>query len=210
MYILLIGHGVFMPEYTSSTKWLIKGFSFSEYVILFITFIYGFIVTKFLSGWTYFVINKKSIRINASFISWTLVIFGLMIDYWWGMWERSGTTGLAYIYFLVSLIPVVGFYLISSLLFPEDTPAKGSFVDYFTKNARTIYLLFMMIFISDFFNSWLVGLNILFGVENLFRLIGALLCLAGIIRNTTTMNRVILFFAWTLLLTHLLTDYLVN
>jgi hypothetical protein len=160
-YILLIIHFIIMPSYLSNETWTVKGFSFSEYIVLFITFIYGFIVAQFLDGWAYFVINRKSVKIHFEFVLWSLVLFGLLIDFWYGMWDRNFQISHDFFNFLISLAPAVGFYLISWLIFPEHTLYKGLLLDNLKRNASMIYALIIIIYIFYFLTSQLLILNVL-------------------------------------------------
>jgi hypothetical protein len=207
-YVLIIAHYLLMPSYFDNVQWLINGFSFGEYTSVFITFIYGFIVAKFLDGWGYFVVNKKALRIHFFYILWTILIFGLLIDFWWGLWDRNELVSRNFLHFFISLFVPFGFYIIVSLLFPEKGTAKVEVVEIFERNSTLIYASFISIFLMDFITSQLLEVNVLFGIENLFRLIAIFLAVLGIFIKKRSMDLVVLGASWSLLILHNVQSFL--
>jgi hypothetical protein len=207
-YALIITHYYLMPSYFDSIQWAINGFSFSEYTSVFITFIYGFIVAKFLDGWSYFIVNKKALKIHVFYVLWTILIFGLLVDFWWGLWDRNEIVSRRFVYFFVSLLVPFGFYIITSLLFPEKGAVKDEVNEGFKKNSKLIYASFIFIFLMDFITSQMLQINFLFGIENLFRLIAILLAGLGILINKKRMDWIVLVVSWVLLILHNVQSFL--
>jgi hypothetical protein len=197
-----------MPSYFDSIQWAINGFSFSEYTSVFITFIYGFIVAKFLDGWSYFIVNKKALKIHVFYVLWTILIFGLLVDFWWGLWDRNEIVSRRFVYFFVSLLVPFGFYIITSLLFPEKGAVKDEVNEGFKKNSKLIYASFIFIFLMDFITSQMLQINFLFGIENLYRLIAILLAGLGILINKKRMDWIVLVVSWVLLILHNVQSFL--
>jgi len=201
-YALVITHYFLMPSYFDNIQWVIDGFSFVEYTSVFTTFIYGFIVAKFLDGWGYFVVNKRALKIHFFYILWTILIFGLLIDFWWGLWDRNELVSRNFFHFFISLFVPFGFYIIASLLFPEKGTVKDKVIEIFERNANLIYLGFIFIFLMDFINSQVLSMNVLFGIENLFRLVAILLAVFGILIKKRSMDFIVLGVSWALLILH--------
>jgi len=59
-------------------------FSRQEYLIIFIAFVYGFVAQEFFQGWGQLIrqTKKKDLSsISIYYISWTLLLFGLLISF---------------------------------------------------------------------------------------------------------------------------------
>ncbi|HYC84444.1 MAG TPA: hypothetical protein VEB86_04445, partial [Chryseosolibacter sp.] len=159
-----------IPSYFATPRWLADQFSFSEYLVTFITFVYGFIVAKFLEGWTAFLKNRRLIRFNIDYILWTLLVFGLIIDYWWRLYERSLPSSRTFGYFVLSLVVPIGFSFLSSLLFNDRTNAIRA-QDHFRRNQKLIFGIFVAVFFFDFLGSVIINARNIVHVDNIFLLL---------------------------------------
>jgi hypothetical protein len=123
-------------------------FSVVEYLSIFSAFIYGYVATRFFSGWGAMINFRHSIKFSKEHLFWTLFTFGLLIDIWWGSWVK-GNFLRQYLLYYLSLLPPLVFYLISVLLFPPLSDDK--FLDlkrYFDRIRVRNYLLFIALFIT--------------------------------------------------------------
>jgi hypothetical protein len=201
-FIVIVIYMINIPSFVDTELWMLDDFSFSEYLVTFITFVYGFIVAKFLEGWTFFLKNRRSIRFNIEYILWTLLVFGLIVDYWWGLYERSLPSSRNFGYFVLSLMVPIGFYLLASLLFSTGTISALRSQDNFTRNHKLIFGAFLSIFLFDFVGSLIIKSRDLIDVENLFLLFAVILCCSAIIRDSFRLQRAVLILGWILLMAH--------
>jgi hypothetical protein len=190
-----------IPSYFQTHRWTVDEFSFSEYLVTFITFVYGFIVAKFLEGWTAFLKNRRIVRFNIDYIFWTLLVFGLIIDYWWRLYERSVPSSKTFGYFVLSLFVPIGFSLLSSLLFNDNAIALRA-QDNFSRNQRLIFGVFVGIFLFDFLGSVIINSRSIIHIENVFLIGAVLLCFCALVKRGIATQRVILILAWILLVSH--------
>ena len=95
----------------------LNSFTIVEYLSVFTAFIYGYVATRFFSGWGAMINFRQSIKFSKEHLLWTLLIFGLLIVNWWGSWIKGNFIHQTLLYY-ISLLPPIFFYLISVLLFP--------------------------------------------------------------------------------------------
>lgn len=191
-----------IPSYYGTENWSVENFSFSEYLVTFITFLYGFIVAKFLEGWTFFLKNRRIIRFNIEYILWTLLVFGTLVDFWWNLYNRTLPSSKGFGYFLLSLLLPIGFYLLASLLFEDNRVGALRSQNNFTRNHKLIFASFLGIFLVDFLDSVIIRSRAIVDIENLFILLTAILCSVAIARDGMLIQRSVLVLGWLLLLVH--------
>ena len=80
--LLLVLHVVL--EGDPPTRVSEEGFSFAEYLTIYMSFFYGFVANLFLSGWAHMVQHIRKIHFGKEYFTWTLFAFALQIDAWWG------------------------------------------------------------------------------------------------------------------------------
>jgi|GEM_PF-3163808 len=192
---------IHIPSFFETQRWTVQNFSFSEYLVTFITFVYGFIVAKFLDGWSFFLKNRKLIRFNVDYILWTLLVFGLIIDYWWSLYDRSVPSSKTFSYFLLSLFVPIGFSLLASLLFNDKATVLRS-QDNFTKNHKLIFGVFVGIFSADFICSVILNSRNITHIQNIFLMAAGLLCFCAFLHKSIRMQRLVLILGWVLLVSH--------
>lgn len=201
-FITIIVYMFNVPSFTSQEYWSFNGFTFAEYISTFLTFIYGFIVAKFLDGWSYFVLNRRTIRFHAEYLLWTALMFGLIIDFWWGLWNRSMGTSRYFSHLLLTMLIPIGFSMIASLLFNDTRYDTEGFQESFSKNSMMIFSFLIGIFSSDFIGSHFINGRPLWHIENLFLLIAIVICVVAIVLRNRKGHRIALLAGWITLIAH--------
>jgi hypothetical protein len=162
-----------MPE-------LIEGFSQIEYLLIFNAIVFGAIASEYFSGWGAMLRNRENVTFSLIQFIWSIFAFMLLVQNWFGIWPRSKyiNDGVAYFYF--SLIPMLLFYLISVVLFPQmKVNSPVNFQLHYEKNVRILFILFAGYLLFTIVGSFIYldkdkG-NILY--QNLIRVAGIILCL---------------------------------
>jgi hypothetical protein len=201
-FITIIVYMFNVPSFTSQEYWSFSGFTFAEYITTFLTFIYGFIVAKFLDGWSYFVLNRRTIRLHAEYLLWTALIFGLIIDFWWGLWNRSMGTSRHFSHLLLTMLIPIGFSMIASLLFNDTRYDSEGFQESFSKNSILIFSFLIAIFGSDFFGARFISGRPVWHIENLFLLTAIAVCVIAITLRNKKGHRIALLAGWATLIAH--------
>jgi hypothetical protein len=186
----------------------INGFSFEEYLTVFLTFIYGFVTWRFLEGWGLVITNYRKLTLGYDFIPWTIMAFLLMLDMWWGTWAREDYLPKNIIYFFVSLIVPILFYFMSAVIFPLELLKRGyvRLHQYYYRNRKAICLFFGLILLTNAFVSYAIEEKTFFSSENLFRFLGITLAMAGIISSRIIYHRIILFLGTAIIIIHAITE----
>jgi len=199
-WAMLITHIISQPPIWSVT---IDGFSLTEYLTVFIAFIYGIAASRFFSGWGMMITKFDRITFSKEHIAWTLLAFGLMMDFWTGSWERESYIALNINYFILSLTLPMIFFVVVAVSFPnvkngEQIDLKG----FYQSHKKMIYSLMAC---AIFFNAVIANImeeNYLLSNENFFRAIGIGLALTAAFSSKQLTERVVLVIGWITLVVH--------
>jgi hypothetical protein len=185
-----------------------KGFSFVEYLTVFLTFIYGFVTYRFLEGWGLLITNFRKLTLGFDYVPWTILAFLLMLDMWWGTWAREEFLPRSILYFFVSLMVPILYYFMSAVMFPLELLNKGyvKLHHYYFQNNRIICLFLGLILLSNGIVSYIMEENELFSIENMFRLLGIGLSISGMTSSKLIYHRIVLILGAGLILTHAFTE----
>jgi hypothetical protein len=124
-------------------------FSPSEYLTTFTTFIYGYVATHFLSGWSSMITHRKSITFSKEHLAWTIFTFILLIDIWWTSWRKAEIIATDNLVFYSTLITPFIFYFISHLLFPDlDQLLGNNLKTYLTPTFKKLMVAMIFLLLS--------------------------------------------------------------
>lgn len=199
-WVMLIAHIAILPSITVTS---IDGFSLTEYLTVFIAFIYGFAASRFFSGWGMMITKFDRITFSKEHIAWTLLAFGLLMDFWMGSWEREGYIALNINYFILSLILPMIFYVVVAVSFPAVK--NGEQIDlraFYQSHKKLIYgLMALAIFINGVIANTMEEISLI-NNENIFRMIGIGLALTAAFSQKQVMERIVLVLGWVTLIVH--------
>lgn len=181
---------------------IIDGFTHTEYLVVFIAIIFGYVGAEYFQGWGWMMRNRGEVKVYWQHLLWTLFAFIMFIQNWWGIWPRTGFITGSIFYFFFSLIPIALFYLISVILFPDVKQAGVlDMKNYFYNNTRYFFLLLAIYFLLAIVNSYVypdIG-NVL--LQNLIRLAGVLLALtAAYFNKNVILHTILLIIGYILLI----------
>jgi hypothetical protein len=181
------------------------GFSFVEYITIYSTFFFGYVAYMFLTGWAYIVQQIQRIQLGKEYFLWTLLAFGLLIDMWWGAWEREPYASSHLGYFLLSLSTPIVFYVLATVMFPVlKNGGNLDLRDYFRTNERIIYFLFALIFLTNSMVAIAMEEHTIFNFENIFRVMAIVLASVNFLSQKIWVHRMVLGFGWLLLILHIM------
>jgi hypothetical protein len=182
----------------------VLGYSMLEYLTVFITFIYGFVASRYLNGWAMLLNNLNHIRISKMHLAWTFLAFGLMMDIWWNSYTRGIFMERNVLNFILTLSVPLMFYFLSAVLFPLEL-LKGTYYDFkifFEEHKRSFSLLMGLILLSNIIIANMAESTLLLTIENFIRLGGILLSLGAAIVESKRLHQVVLIGGCTLLIVH--------
>ena len=124
----------------------IGGFTFTEYLAVFVSIICGYITSEYLSGWGRLFRNRKTISVDLKYLFLTFLIFILFIDFWWSTWVNyESITDNIYRFLLFLTIPF-SFFLFSMVLFPSDkTVDSFDSKAHYSDNYKYIFSIFILL-----------------------------------------------------------------
>lgn len=200
---MLITHIGFMSP-MEIEKSVIRDFSMTEYLTVFIAFIYGFIASRFFSGWGAMIMRFDRITFSKEHLAWTFLAFVLLIDMWTGSWLREGYISTNINYFILSLALPLTFYMLGTLMFPvirkeEDTDLR---VFYLT-HKKIIFLFFGIILLVNGITALSMEQELLH-IENLFRLIAIILTFSAVTTKQVFVERAILVISSSVMILHVM------
>jgi hypothetical protein len=202
-WIMLIFHIYQQPVVLNDN---IDGFSFTEYLTIFIAFVYGSIASRFLTGWGVMISKFNRITFSRDHLAWAFLAFVLLLDFWTGSWPREKFITLNIKYFLLSLLVPVAFYALTAVLFPnikgdDDIDLRA----FYLSHKKIIYLLFGVTMIANTITANLMEQELIH-IENLFRLIALTLTAIIYFTKRPHIERAVLIFGWIILIFHTITE----
>ena len=182
----------------------VLGFSFVEYLTVFITFIYGFVASRFLYGWGVILKGLKRFPVSKEYIAWTLLAFGLMMDMWWNSWQRGAFIERSIVNFMLSLSVPLMFYFFSAALFPIELMQAGNtnLKLFFEKHKVTTFFLLGLIMLFNFLLSNLASDDELITAENLLRLVAIAMAGTAVVYRESWYQKTVLIAGWSFLILH--------
>lgn len=167
---------------------VINGFTHTEYLIVFIAIVFGYVGAEYFGGWGALVKNRKSIKSYWQHILWTNFAFLTFIQNWWGIWPRTEFITNNIYYFLFALVPIFIFHLVSVILFPNFNSGDKETSDmevYFYNNTRWFFGLLAIYFVFTIVSSFVYPDKGDVLVQNIIRTGGVLLALAAAYYNNS-------------------------
>lgn len=202
-WAMLITHIGFMPP-MEMEKSVIRDFSMTEYLTVFIAFIYGFIASRFFSGWGVMIMRFDRITFSKEHLAWTFLAFVLLIDMWTGSWLRESYISTNINYFILSLALPLGFYILGTVMFPVIR--KGEDTDlhvFYLTHKKMIFLFFGIILLVNGITALSMEQELLH-IENLFRLIAIILTFSAVTTKQVFVERAILVISWSVMILHVM------
>jgi hypothetical protein len=184
----------------------IAGFTMTEYLTIFIAFIYGSIASRILHGWGIMISKFNRITFNKDHLAWTILIFGLLLDFWTGSWRRESYIAINIYYFTLSLLVPVAFYALTAVLFPVmKSDSTIDFNLFYDSHKKMIYLLFAIMMIANTISANFMEQKLI-DQENGFRLVALGLTGCAFFTKNIMVERIILVVGWLTLISHFVVD----
>ena len=170
------------------------GFSFVEYLTVFVTFIYGFVAWRFLEGWGVIIDRFKILNIGFDYLPWSILGFLLMLETWWSTWVREAYLPRNILYFLLALTVPILFYFLSAIMFPIELLKRGylKLNYYYFRNIRTICVFFGLIMFSNLVVGNVMEETDFLSNNNLYRYFGIALATLGMLGSWPILHRSVL------------------
>ena len=117
----------------------VLGYSRIEYLSVFISFLYAFIVAEFFTGWARMLRSRNSLNFSFSHTFYTILFFWILILNWYSLWTQMELLSKGFLYFILICIPITLAYFAAVLMFP-DLDKTTNLDSYFHENFKAIGL----------------------------------------------------------------------
>jgi hypothetical protein len=198
---MLVWHINFGSSFSAQNS-QIEGFSLTEYLTIFSAFIYGAVAARFFVGWGK-LLRQTCSTVNFEYVLWTIFAFGLLIDIWWGQWDREHQISESVWKFMLTLVTPTFFYFLGVVLLPVNGVRNSELSAFYHRNKRTFFTLFALIMVSNFLVANILEKAEWNSVTNVLRMCGIVLAGAAVLTNGVWVHRIALILAWSLLITHI-------
>lgn len=178
-YTLLDSYGIVIFD---SIGQLEHSYSRIEHITIFISLLYGYVITEFFNGWAK-LFQKIRLEWDVLFYwAWTLFAFLLLIEKWWSTWSSPLLSNPSILNYLVILVNSFNLYLISVVLFPRVLMQQNLPVfEYFLSVKKYLYGLFTTYFALNLLVDLTIKEIDYFVTVNYFRIIAIVLSGFGLI-----------------------------
>jgi len=151
----------------------------SDFLLIFLSFVYGYVVTVYLAGWSSMIHDKNGHRYYWVHSFWTIIGFLFTVQAWWGLWPDRIGISENFLTFLLSLAVPVQLYFLVTFLLPVSENSKGlNFKFYFMKNRKYVFTLAVMLLATMIMNSLVFKGEEVWSDKNVFRFVGLFLLLS--------------------------------
>ena len=144
----------------------------SDFLIVFLSIIYGYIVTTFLHGWKEIIhtTNKTKYWLH---LGWTIFTFIFAVQAWWGLWPDRVLLSSNFLYFFSSLIVPIQLYFLSIFLLPShDSVTEANLTDYFYNKNKIIFIFFGTLLVTMLINGKIYKNEMVITINDIFRITG--------------------------------------
>jgi hypothetical protein len=171
-----------------------------EHVLVVMSIVLGLAVTQLLKGAAQLYRSRGRVRTYWLHWGWTalLVVFSLLL--WWTYWNYRSITEWNFIRFVLYLSPVVAFYFLSSIAFPDPAEGVVDLRSYYFSNRTGFFGTFAAYAVLAGLTAMVVrGLPVL-DPSNFFRVGMVLLMLVAMRSSSARVHAVLFAVAASLLL----------
>jgi hypothetical protein len=177
-----------------------------EHLLVVMSIVVGLAVTQVLKGAAQLYRTRARVRTYWLHWAWTilLVVFSLLL--WWTYWSYRTITDWTFLRFVLYLSPVVVFYLLTSIAFPDPNEGVVDLREFYYANRVGFFGTFAAYGVMAGVTAMIVRKMPITDASNLFRLGMVVLMLIGM-RSTNARVHAALFVTASLLMLAFITLY---
>ena len=121
-----------------------------EYLIIFISIVFGFALTEYLNGVGLVIKRRKQLTRHQPLVFWQTMVMLIMIQWWWAFWlyAKNSADNTAYFVLMIS-IPSI-FYILVKLLFPsldDIENRQGDMHAFYANSSKAMYITVAILFV---------------------------------------------------------------
>jgi hypothetical protein len=158
----------------------------------------GLSITTLLKGLAQFVQHPGRQPVYWVHIGWAVAMFQLLTHFWWWEYRLVHVVDWTYLTYAFLIGYIVLFYLLCTLLFPDDIRDYGGYRDYFLSRRKWFFGLMALSYVVDFGDTLVKGRDyfVSLGAEYPFRNLGyIMLCLIAMRTRSERFHRAFVIVA---------------
>ncbi len=129
-----------------------------EHLRLIVGMVLSLSVARLLNGVAKIVAHPKKIPIYSVHLGWVLAMLLFLIHFWWWEFKLSMVQQWTFEAYLLVVLYAVVFFLLCSLLFPDQMDDYTGFQDYFMSRRKWFFGILALSFILDIADTALKGM----------------------------------------------------
>lgn len=130
-----------------------------EHCRLIVGMVLSLTVARLLNGLARFVQHPKKVKVYGIHIGWVFGILVMLIHFWWWEFKLINVTEWTFEAYTLIILYAIVFFLLSSLLFPDQMDEYTGFEDYFMSRRKWFFGIFGLSFIIDFADTAIKGMT---------------------------------------------------
>ena len=119
--------------------------------------ILGLSITRMLSGAAIFIQHPGRYPVSWLHLGWTVLLFLLVIHFWWFEYQLRNLERMRFEIYVFVIFYGSIYFLLSSLLYPNDIAEYRSYEDYFLSRRKWFFGLLAVASAADVIDTWVKG-----------------------------------------------------
>ena len=128
-----------------------------QHIRLIVGMVLSLSLARLLNGIAKFVQHPTKIKIYPVHMGWVLTLLLYVIHFWWWEFRLQEIHSWTFESYLLVVSFAISFFLLSTLLFPDDISEYQGYEDYFGSRQRWFFGLLAISFIIDMFDGLIKG-----------------------------------------------------
>jgi hypothetical protein len=135
-----------------------ESFEVFQHIRLIVGMVVGLGVARLLNGLARFVQHPKKMRVYLVHMGWVVAMLVFLVHFWWWEFNLSSIAEWTFEAYLLVFCYAIVFFLICSMLFPDQMDEYDGYEDYFISRRKWFFTLFALSFIIDLADTSVKGL----------------------------------------------------
>ncbi len=197
LYLILDAMGIMILENTDLAP---DHYSKVEHLTIFLSLIYGYVITEYFNGWSR-LFHRFKFEWDLIFYSfWTLLCFSLLIEKWWSIWTNPLFTDPNLINYIFLISNSLILYFVTVILLPHELKFDNiPIYEYYVTIKKPFLVLLSIYFAFNLVVDIVLGGHSFFTALNLLRISAIGLSILGIRFENRVIHHSIVSLAMVLL-----------
>lgn len=153
-----------------------------QHIRLIVGMIMSLALARLLNGSARFIQHPTKVKVYPVHIGWVFTLLLFLVHFWWWEFRLEDIQNWTFETYLLIVSYVISFFLLSTLLFPDDMSEYAGFEDYFKSRRKWFFAILAVTFVLDTFDGLVKGPSYIahLGLEFPWRnVVSVVLCVAA-------------------------------